>query len=508
MDNLPNELLSMIFRSLNLTDLNNCKLISKRFKDLCDNLKVEELIIAGRREEYKHWWFYTNKPLNYEDSVSLKTFTAFKSDYKLEQNLKRLHIRYGPSQRFHFRCLDGFNRLEQLDVDSISYDSVYCFQAINLINLRILRLRYIQDQVKEARLHLKTPKLKILWCSNLNLIRVADPLTVVRLETTTYVSKIKRFKNLEFLQVNYVRDLDLDVLSYFGKLKQLHLITDPAIFGQNFHEKKLNTTIDYILKQKLLLGSDVRIFFHGVEMVDRQLRQIGMSRSRLDFMLRNYHHLADNLYFVVDVDLTELLMLTFAPSVGNCCHIPVDFFHKFYNIQAVFTNSTRLNETVLIWFLKQIKNLRILNFFNANFNQSFYDVHIPGYRQLTTLAIICELNEPNINFDFILRIKQLTYLRTNLQFNNSFELAVRSFNEKRNLTEVEFRKKGDLVKISRNQSNQKYNLFCNKLENGLPGPLTYARRNIDREQLVTHCNELRLLDMFSEMKLQFSDCSN
>ena len=161
MDTLPTELLSFIFKHLELKKLVRLRLVSKRFKSSIDRIRIKELVVKDEYDGEKKCWFYTNDQINYENTIKLNSFLAFKMVFKFEKCVRRLIFNlFLEKHDFNFALLDHFVKLDQLKFQGKFHSNQY----LSSPSLRILEIHVIGN---DFSLFLNTPELSRLKSNRL-----------------------------------------------------------------------------------------------------------------------------------------------------------------------------------------------------------------------------------------------------------------------------------------------------------------------------------------------------
>ena len=231
---------------------------------VCDLIIVKAAIINDRFEG-RSYWFPNRRLIDYKDAVDFKTFHLYKSAFKLEKNIVRLHI--NQSERLNIaQFISAFQRLEVLDIECGLHGSPD--QVLSLANLKVLRVGcssyYTENRTK---LILQTPKLETLKIASLNLVSMSNWNSIKHVEINLYEKKVELFENLESLRVNRVSNLNKHVLTVFRNLQRFEIfeIKSSCFFHHGEHHPiALRDLIVYILQQRIALKRfDFTIYLQG-----------------------------------------------------------------------------------------------------------------------------------------------------------------------------------------------------------------------------------------------------
>lgn len=267
----------MIFERLNLKELARMRRVSKRFRSICEIVRVRELLIYDQIDESHEtpkFWFQSDKAINVEDAIRFDTFAGefdpFHSDkLRLQMNLKRLQFGYDCEYlNFDFRLLDLFVALVQLEIRR----PILGCQKLCCPNLRTLLVSSIDSWIYFG-LHVACPKLEALRAEDLQIVHVELKQSIRHLEIYyEEFEELAGFKSLECLVIDYPllelfgdeEALHLD-LSNFASLKELKIRVGPCSFNESYQQ--FSWVLKSILKQKdTLKRSDLKIYLDDIEL--------------------------------------------------------------------------------------------------------------------------------------------------------------------------------------------------------------------------------------------------
>ena len=382
MEELPNELLELIFKQLSLVDLiTSCRLVCKRLRSIVDQLKIDELSIFTCHYDsiVDSSWFYTNRPIDRDRSIHSENFKFdrfFASDLakRNRQCLKRFSL--DAFSYLHSERLNEFAQLEELCLDMTSICSRDRIAILNFKNLKILHLTTNpMDDGSKARFD--CPALKRLQCKgNLGLIEFKNPSTI---DCLVLINRdfghfkvnydLARFRNVKafrfddrarkFIWAESLLDL-ITVVRSWSKLEELHFcVTNFRIVNQidQIVLDKINRCKEFIyglieLKSRLSVEHDFRFYLQGMEIRNRRFFE-NLNFGHIDHLFRlqiqNYLSLADRLCYYTEVNYSDL-----ERHFGHS--FPTNFFDKFNNIQTVSADRV-VNQDHFICFLKRCTNL-------------------------------------------------------------------------------------------------------------------------------------------------------
>lgn len=461
----------------------------------CVEVKVPEIIITNKIEDIKDSWFYTNRSFNYRDAIKMSTFTAYRSAFRLDKCLKRLHFQsdYSDFKRLN---LNNLTQLEELKIhlrisDEEIYDVTLDESLINLPNLKILDIAdYDKIQfVESMSLVLTLPKLKALKNDCFDWITLSHPDTITHIEVSDYDeafgagNNANSLTNVEYLKIDQNIRWGDEILLENPKLKTL-LCNQ---FDSDYYDDSLELLREFIEQKRTSKRSELQIFFQSVELVDvHKIDECPSPQSILAFQMSNYDYLCDNISYGErdSLDYNELMTLV----EGS---LPDDFFEKFRNIPSVFVSSGAVNQEHLLKFLQKLKFLKTLCLRNTFLDQNFYD-GLYEVGQLTDL--IFSKSTLIVSFDFLFKLKLLETMSIYQESPELLDASLALFNELKYFREVEFFYGQQVVEINKSDyeldSNRLYSFRrCKLTHQGSLRQTLFAKERIDFDELSHLVNE-------------------
>ena len=265
MDGLPDEILLMIFRDLNISDLFiRCELVCKRWQWLIEGMRFKELIVyqsdhlINASNQYK-------KSKNIIFVENLDFLHHFKANFI---NLKYLKINF-PTVHFDLDILNEFTGLERLDVEKVTNlnrDVKLCLPKLGTLNLQTHDLK---NNDQHTIVIDSSKQLKVFSCNNLSSVRIVHPASVKHLELNGIVNEnLIEFTDLELLKVNSTFSFgnsDGLIVKLPINLQKLFFYCEcTAETLSNYYEMKI--FFNHILEQKRMLGRDVEIYYNGIDL--------------------------------------------------------------------------------------------------------------------------------------------------------------------------------------------------------------------------------------------------
>ena len=421
LDNLPLELYQFILQYLDLVDVLNLRVVSKRFNFIVSEFKVNELIFFNCNDYYNKFnWFYLNRPINFKNLINeSKLFLLFAPLINI-QSLKYLKIvNLQNSKLIH---LDELNQLDQLvhleiELKIFKNENWQRNSRLALPNLKSLCLG-LQNYADE-KIVIETPKLTGLYLvyeSDINdLFEFSYPSMISHLKLRNYHNDVSLFLNIEYLDCIYGSTIDFSSLSRFARLKEVRISSS---FRNRLSESKSG------------LRNDVKILFSGIELIDgNEFNRFKSDRIVFEAQINHFKRLAVNLNYPIVFDYSYL-----TKHLANS--IAVELNKKFINIQQIKVDRKIEDQSKFSQFVKQCANLSVLSLKHSILPQSFYG-ELASISSLNSL----EINEIELklNYEFIHKIHHLIKFKTNQQLH---------LNEKHALDQLVYLKSIEFVILS------------------------------------------------------------
>ena len=450
MDELPELAFELVLRYLNLEDRLKARGVSRRWYHKINSFHVKSLC-------------YSEHPIrcilgksrcvsgafadNFINSTRFATFFDT-YDQTILSSLKHLRLGYlnlsKGDQEALVRTLNSFGQLEQLDIvrtkllnqqgEFTLFDlkSNLQFNLPMLISLQLEKVDGIQ------KLTLEAPRLRevtILGCSLLRVEIVhgelVERLLVERLEYTD----VKNLKNLLYLYVKYLPDLEDDskLLSSLQQLKEFHT-NDFKNVSKLFEQKQQSGRADLkiYLCGLLLDGPDdpaINSF--------RDSSSDYLSGESLVCLAENSSRLADEIPFYRSFNYWAIEAV--APG------LEVDLLKRFTDLYEVAVNRP-VQDIERFLDLPNLQYISSLEFW-CNQQQDLFD-RLPEHSIVQKLLI----NWSPSDLAFLFRLKHLIHL--NIRFSIDSETARRALEELPVLSKFEFHYDHKTIRIRIDQSKQ------------------------------------------------------
>ena len=425
---LPNEVLHTIFKKLSLSDLLSCARTCTRWYINVSDMKIPSLIISDPESKDAEWPRLSKCSYNWQSSIDaskikpdLPSYLEMKLVKYLLVNLKELKICVREDRTLGisgFEFIVELKALKNLEVINQISRFVFDFSQIRSISLESLMI------TANFLIKLNAPFLANFHTMSHSL-RYFDffyPKSLRTLRMPKYSTLIVRFTNLEKLFVD--QDVvSLNVLDEVPKLSVLSFANSTEFFEINYETAKETAlrVLDQV-KQLNRRKSCLSLFFFGIKLddseqlenceykhfakrtvVDCSCRVFPDGPSLIALHMQNYSKLADDLTWVSKINYSDLVDWL----DGNIRSLPADFFDKFSAIREVCVNG-EANESELLDFLTNCKNLNRLTVQHSRFKESFYIKFAVCFPFVRQLSVKCSTRVPD--YRFIQKLHAPTYL--------------------------------------------------------------------------------------------------
>ena len=427
MDDLPLELYLIIFKYLNIRDLFKVRLLSKKFNKIArEEYAIKELVFGNKSNEHKDYrlkdnWHFIFKPINFNNYVIDFSLNFFKSSLFSLKNLKCLRI--DVIDTFDLKFLNEFSCLEHLEYyGNLCSDDEH--KSLRLPNLERLLFDPTFITIKIDCIALESIYLSDdEGSSTFDSLNINYPLAIKRLISTyQYSLKLSAFKNLEYLQCVFSKDLS-DVLRNYLSLKELRIHTTDDSTSD------VLSVLKQVIRHKNSLTAPrnyLKIYFSNLELANEDHLAIfenypsisfldeSQARQQLVEFANHYQLLADHLTDYRFIDYNVLIA-----SFGNRLNLPFGFFKKFNNIQYIEINSeVQHYQNHLIELIDNCPNLKSLIINKSKLDQLFYN-ELARISSLFALKVFED--EIEIDFEFVGKIAYLKEFKSNQLNAKGFE---------------------------------------------------------------------------------------
>lgn len=442
---------------------------------LCDEVKVTELVISDKIEDMKDYWFCSNKKFNHKDAINMRTYTTYRSTFKWDKFLKRLHFK-GSYRDYDQLNLNETIGLEQLKIDLDSDDADLDHDDIDIIlpHLKILEIEECASYVS-----LNTPKLEMLKCYEYELIRLNNPSTVKYVEVIFFNEATKTLNNIHHLNAEWQFLPNDNILSAFPKLTKIEC--NKFVCYDDDDDVESMASLRHLIKQKGKRPG-LKIYFHSVDMVDTdKVKEYEFAQSILAFQIQNYDSLCGNIAFDNPLDYNHLMRLVNGT-------LPDDFYKKYFNIPSVCVNGAVKSQEHLIQFLKKLDYLKILRLENAFFDQKFYD----GLNQICSLTELTIDGTNSIgNYNFLLNFKLLELFYTDRHFRDFRDLPITAlFTSLKYFKNTHFYFDKEFIAIGKFRNVYSFSRYKDLVDGQFMREKLFEKRGMNWDELASFINTL------------------
>lgn len=432
MDLMPTEMLTKIFRYLDMNDHLKCRLVNKKCQFVIDNnIKINELAIRNSKDCRFTKLFYDLNYHSIEHGVFLWTSNVylFNTKHLTERlkNLRRLFIDLpcANQARKMFSFLTGYNqltKLEQLEFRSINLNRP---ESLHLPNLRMLAVQYSYGNL----LTLNMPSLNSFATNDsLAKFEFEFPLVLTHLSVELFEEAILRFTNLTHLRIQMFeydsglifRIIPTDLPRVLLQLRELHC--------RNWVRRDV---VYNMIANKILAKQNDFVFFHfGVRLdtlddladatPDGEVAYLrdGDLAANFSWILSHFAKLDAVLPWIHKIDYNGL-------ASGG--HIDADFFRRFLNVQKIIVDTRVEDAAAFTQFLRQCKELKNLKLVNTDLKQLFFDRLPEVQPYIQKLTVKSSTAATTIDMNFITRFKSLSGFKTDQRV--PFELVKKMVDE-------------------------------------------------------------------------------
>ena len=425
MENLPVELYQGIFDCVTIEDLFNLRLVSKQMKNHVKNYPIKELIFMNKFNKLRYNWWFTNKTICY-NGYAISKLSLLNVPFLNFQNLN-----YLKTNRFDLNDTISLRVINEncVNLKSLEISLYHCkkdeFYEISLLNLQVLFIDLEHEKIAK-KIEINAPNLEALNLCYFqdgkypfHKIKINHYLSIRYLKIVgIHLKNVSIFKNLNYLECPYTKQLNERILMNLPKLKELRT------FNPTSTRQSLNNLIR-IMSQKIITKRlDFQIYHNNLLISNPEDLFQSNSFDPIDSIniysyLQDYSKLADNLSEQLNhLDYSILISLGRNP-------LPINFFNKFNCINQLQITDEVKEENHLIQFILQCSNLGHLFIKNSSLKQSFYN-ELPAISQLYHLQLL-QSEELNLNFKFLKKMYYLQEFHTNQESISIKKLRLKKF---------------------------------------------------------------------------------
>ena len=431
MDDLPELPFEQVLSYLSLKDRLKARAVAKRWYHKINSFKLKSLCYSSRSSDFilgKSRWVSGAFAKNFIGSTRFISFFDTYSQTILS-NLKHLRLcdlDLHRNETAFARTLNSFSQLKELDIID-----VYVTRQDVLLNLPMLSSLQLEDVNGIEKLTLDAPRLREVKIQNCfsyeGYLRVefvhgesVKRLLVYSLECT----KVKKLKNLQFLYIKNLPEIDSTFLSSLQQLKEIHL--QCALSNQGVRE---------LFEQKQRSGrADLKIYLSGLllngphDPAMNALRDSSLnylSREWIACLAENPSRLADEIPFYRHLHYLEIEERV-APG------IEADLLKRFTDLNEYRAFGPVQDIERFLGLLKNCENFVMLKFYGDQPQPQDLFNRLPEHCAVQELFIY----NPPSDLAFLFRLKHLIHLYIDWAIDS--ETVRRAFDELPALSKFEF----------------------------------------------------------------------
>ena len=420
-NDLPPEILAMIFGFLTVREKFNCIRVCKRFYWVISNSKLRSLVIAQESLPVNERWSFTFEPVSLCSSIISLDLDLIETQMKRElfSSLRSLFISLCNQSYLSSSFVESLNRLQLLERLELPLVLLNDRRTLGLANLKILSLK----QVHGNRLWLQTPKLSKLRLQSacFDSLKIAFPDELKQLDCVEFEPCINRFVHLEHLFCLSITDLNEDFLLNLAELKELHFERDHFAFYSLTNQ------------QRLLNRPALAIYYQGIRSrgyLEQNLNfgSDSLNEENVGMYLSNYDDLPNRLVFIRFINYSCL----------QSKQLPEGFLKKFPHLHGVWVESRIEDELKFANFLSDCANFSLLKLNFSGLTPDFYTVLPTLCPTIKNLEIKDEPSSiEKLSLDFVRKFDYLHSVVTNKRI--AFEFVYEAFSELKHLCSFTFR---------------------------------------------------------------------
>lgn len=454
-NDLPPEILAMIFNFLSVREKFNCTRVCKRFYLIITNSKLRSLVIAQDSSlPVNERWSFTFEQVSIRSSIISLNLGLIETQLRREpfSSLRHLFISLRNQSYLTASFVDCLNRLELLERLELPLILLNARRTLALTNLKCLAAK----QVHGNRLCLRTPKLAKLRLQSpcFDNLEIVFPNELKLLNCVEFDLCINRFVNLESLFCLSIIDQNENFLLNLPALKELHFERDHFTF------------YSLTKQQRLFNRADLQIYYQG-------LRSRGYLEQNLNYGSDSLNEENVKTYLANYAEVAKRLFIRYINY--NCLEpeqIPEDFIDRFVHLNGVWVERAIQDELKFANFLSDCPKFSLLKLNCSGLSPQFYLV-LPSI--CTSLKHLEIKDRPDliaeISTEFLLNFEFLTTLATNKRI--SVEFVYQAFKVLKYLASFTFRRRCTGVDSDNFVSDN------NSLEN--------SNSDNDKETVKVHC---------------------
>lgn len=415
LNELPVELVEMIFNQLPLVDRIRCRSVNKKWRFIVDNLRTKSLVLFTSKLTVIPRWPFTTEPVKLNNlliredfSLCLEIVLRLKIFDYLEKLYLSSEVFMAPSEVE--KCLNRLVRLKELSVNIASSGVVSPSCKLSLPSLEILEI--FLDGNTDCDLILDTPNLtKIHARSDFTKFSFIYPEKIKFFKTYANFEdrSFSQFTNLESVSLNLLISIEAGLLHSLTKLKKLSLSYCKEFDNSPFMSK--SELLSFADRVKRISNSKQLEITYGGLSLNTKLSDCRYSEKSYEYInesvmcsyLKNLDYLSDTLP-------GERLVFESGGLDQLIDRLPRGFLKRFANLRSLsLQGAINLElEAKLTLLLDDCRYLDAVEFTSCSLSDHFYWNVLPKKCSFLNFFKITE--SPPMNFDFLLEFGLLRML--------------------------------------------------------------------------------------------------
>ena len=400
MDELPELPFEQVLSYLSLKDRLKARTVSKAWRNKFDRYPVTTLCCSARSSDFILGKSRLVSGAFAKNFISSTRFTSFFGTFSqtILSSLKHLrlcHLNLSEADLAVFtRTLNSFSQVEELDMIEAYLNQQGMFKLNLYLNLPMLTSLQLENIHGIEKLTLEAPTLrqvKLSSCSELRLEIVYGESVERLLVDWLQYTDVKKLKNLQYLSVNYLLEIDSTLLSRLQQLKEFHLLSNRRV-SELFEQKQRynRTDLKIYLCGLLLNGPDDP----AINALYDSSSSSHLSRESLVCLSENRSRMTDQIPFH--------LSLYYSDIEDNVPGLDVDVLKRFTNLNKVRVVSPIRYIELFLDLLKNCKSIVEFRFELCDQPQDLFN-RLPEHSAVQRLHI----SHPPLDLDFLFRLKHL-----------------------------------------------------------------------------------------------------
>lgn len=441
LDEIVDDCLLLIFKLVNLNDRASLRLVSRRFRAVCDHIPINKLIVFERMAVETGKLQYTNELYDYEDTASCFDLPKLFQNQALLKQMAHLRVlaitgTRLPATQFDLTKFDELNylSLNQVLMDSpkilhspklkhLVIDQVY-MKTVDELNERMAQLSVRGQSFKGETISIHMFGFDHLRSKHLKYLKLRGK-GAPEFEFFDYCARNKLFDSLDELDV-MIDDLRsiLVAAEHCPNLNAINAITPHGQFFNLTHSTDMRDFFARIQK------SNLKVYFFGIEFNQRSISELSNFVEQFEFAVQ-----VDNLECRISKPLLETIkklaknydlnrfyrmisQVSFRLPCGEFIE-EAGFLRKLVNTETLYFDLDDHPDDGLFKFIDCFPKLRCLRIGIhglRDYNMSNKLLKEIPKRCPRILVFMLDCKDPKTNFDFLFEFQQLSTIILNASF--------------------------------------------------------------------------------------------